>query len=378
MAHPPVTPPPSLPMPVHRLPVELLENIFSYACMGGGSTGRSLSLVSAHFREVARPIRFRCVSLSSLRHIKSFLACLTRERSHTKVRVRHLFLSTWRDGEDVVRIRTGRVPRSGILGNPGPRDGPRWSVWMPVQEALDRELSHLIPFLLRAIASNLCTLSIVHSWEFGAIQLPESFPLLRQFTFCGPAPMFPGGCPRLRPPPSPCFPSLQHLHIVCGTVSIEFWLHHSPAVTHLRLSDLNCASGTLVEELRCSLGIPLGRPLPERSSRPPFAHVRLQPRAAVSPEYYQTSTVEHNTFVEHLKSLRPHPSVRVEVMRDRHYRDGYWDLRIHRDWQDGVVSSPGWWVGGEELEEEENELYSNLDGDGHNLETPEKTITFWV
>ena len=143
-------------------------------------------------------------------------------------------------------------------------DGPRWSVWMPIQETLNKELSHLLPFVLNAVARDLSTLSIVQSWEFGAIQLPESFPLLREFTFCGPPPIFPGGCVRLSLQPSPCFPSLRHLHIVCGNISTEFWVHHSPALTHLRLSDLNCGASTLADELRRSLGIVLGQCVPIR------------------------------------------------------------------------------------------------------------------
>ncbi len=258
MAHSLVSPSLLSSTPTYSLPVELLEIIFCYACIDGGYTGRSLSLVSAHFREVARPVRFQCIALSSLRQIKSFLACLTRERAYTKVRVRHLLLSTWRDGEDIVRIRTGRPPRSDILGSPRLMDGPRWTVWMPIQEALNRELSHLLPFILNTVARDLCALSIVHSWEFGAIQLPESFPLLREFTFCGPPPMFPGGCIRLRPPPSPCFPALRHLHVVCGNISTEFWVHHCPTMTHLRLSDLNCAASTLADELRSCLAIGFG------------------------------------------------------------------------------------------------------------------------
>ncbi|KAI1796044.1 hypothetical protein LXA43DRAFT_988087 [Ganoderma leucocontextum] len=377
MAHSPVTPPPLSSTATRRLPVELLDSIFSYACTDGGYTGRSLSLVSAHFREVARHIRFQSIALASLRHIKSFLACLTRERVYTKVRVRHLFLSTWRDGEDIVRIRNGRAPRSDILGSLGSMDGPRWCVWMPIQETLDRELSHLLPSVLNAVAHHLCTLSIVHSWEFSAIQLPENFPVLRESTFCGPPPIFPGGCIKLSPSPSPCFPSLRHLHVVCGNVSTEFWVHHSPAVTHLRLSDLNCAAGTLADELQCCLGIALGRTLPEHQSHPPFTHVRLQPRA-VLPDYCGTSAVEHNTFVRHLKTLRPHPSIHVEVMRDRRYYDGYWDLRIQRDWQDGLVSGPGWWVGSEEREEEEDELDSNSDADGYGSGTLEQSITYWM
>ena len=259
MAYPPVTPSPLSPSPTRPLPVELLESIFSYACIDGGPTGRSVSLASRHFREVVRPIRFQCIALSSLQHIKSFLACFRRERAYTKIRVHHLFLSTWRDGEDIARIRAGPTPRLDTLKNPRLMDGSRWSVWMPIQETFNRELSLLLPFVLNAVAQDLSTLSIVHSWEFSAIRLPESFPLLRELTFCGPPPIFPGGCVRLSPPPSPCFSSMRHLHIVCGNVSTEFWVQHSPALTHLRLSDLNCGASTLADELRRSLNIVLGQ-----------------------------------------------------------------------------------------------------------------------
>ena len=78
--------------------------------------------------------------------------------------------------------------------------------------------------------------------------------------------------------------------------------------------------------------------------------------------------VEHNTFVRRLKSLRPHPTVRVDVMRDRHYRDDYWDTRVRRDWQNALLSGPGWWTGDEEREEGEDELDSNADTDGYGSE----------
>lgn len=65
-------------------------------------------------------------------------------------------------------------------------------------------------------------------------------------------------------------------------------------------------------------------------------------------------------------------------MRDRHYRDGYWDLRIRRDWRDGQVSGPGWWSEGEEREEEDDELDPNPVEDKFCSDTAEQSITRWM
>ena len=261
MSHLARSPSPSQTTSLEYLPPELLQQIFTYACTDGGNTGRSLSLVSRYISAVVRPFRFQSVALTSLRQIKLFLACLKRERAHTRIEVRRLFISTWRDGQEVARIRNGRMPHWDVLKDYGINillDGPQWCTWMSLQEVLDRELSQLLPLVLEAVANNLTTLYMVHSWEFDAIRLPAKFPVLQECTFCGPSPTFPGGCVRLCPPPPPCFPSLRYLHVVSWNASAEFWLHHSPLVTHLRLSDINCASRALADELRRSLGFVFG------------------------------------------------------------------------------------------------------------------------
>ncbi|TBU63281.1 hypothetical protein BD310DRAFT_809396, partial [Dichomitus squalens] len=61
MTHLSPSPLPSELTSIHHLPLELLENIFSYACTDGGHTGRSLSLVSRYFLDVVRPIRYGSV-----------------------------------------------------------------------------------------------------------------------------------------------------------------------------------------------------------------------------------------------------------------------------------------------------------------------------
>ncbi|TBU46377.1 hypothetical protein BD309DRAFT_954163 [Dichomitus squalens] len=354
MTHLSPSPLPSELTSIHHLPLELLENIFSYACTDGGHTGRSLSLVSRYFLDVVRPIRYGSVALTSLRQTKLFLTCLKRERARTTVRVRHLFVSTWRDGQEVARVRDGRMPRCNVVRADGSDilvNRPQWCVWMSFQKIMDTELSQLLPSVLKAAADDLATLSIVHSWEFSAIQLPAKLPALREFTFCGPPPTFPGGCVRLCPPPPPCFPALRHLHVVCSNVSIELWVHHSPSMTHLRLSDLSCASSTVVDELWRGLSFVFGCTIAQTQRPLLFTCVRFQP-----------STFQYNTSVCHLKNFQPHPSIRVEVMRDRCRSNGHWEARIRRDWDEGLGSGPTWWIGSEELEEAEDESDSDSEG----------------
>ena len=353
--------------------MEVVERIISYACTDGGYTGRSLSLVSRCIHQVASPVRFHSVALNGFRHIESFLACLEKQRSESHAPVHHLFLSTWADGEEVVRVRDGHQPRWNGLRcyqSAAFEDSPQWAGWMTLQEAMDRKLSHLLPRLLQMVAPDLCTLSIVHSWEFGAIQLPRTFPLLRDLTFSGPPPHFPGWTtlPDIPSPPPPCLPSLKHLHVICSHASIAFWTYHAPNMVYLRLSDLSSSATTLVAELQCSVGSS-GASLhrhgcsftkayvlsdirsPTRTyHHPSLRHVRLQPRV---PQGHGEADpyIEHSWFIWQLKKMHTALGVRVEVLRDRRYPDGYWDARIKEDWVSNVFSHPGWWSGGEELED---------------------------
>ena len=54
------------------LPVALWQRIFSFACLDGGSTGRSLSLVSKHFRAISAPFKYRSVAITHWSQIIAF------------------------------------------------------------------------------------------------------------------------------------------------------------------------------------------------------------------------------------------------------------------------------------------------------------------
>ncbi|KAI0658516.1 hypothetical protein C8Q70DRAFT_173775 [Cubamyces menziesii] len=233
---------------IHDLAVEVLEQIFAYACTDGGQTGYSLSLVSKYCYVVVRPLLLHNVALLSLKQIESFNAYLEREqRLSPHSRVYHLFVSTIRDGEQIARTRQlHRAQQQGRSSCP-PQS------W----DNLDKRLSVALPQLLRAVAPSLLTLSLVHSWELTPILLPRYLPCLREFTACGPIPRLPGWndgrCSLALP--APCLPEVRRLHVVSETVSLVPWAHHAPRVRHLYLSRLTEKSTTLPWELQVVLDL---------------------------------------------------------------------------------------------------------------------------
>ena len=54
------------------LPVEIWHLIFSLACIDDGSTGRSLSLVSTHFREISAPFKYQSIAITHWSQIIAF------------------------------------------------------------------------------------------------------------------------------------------------------------------------------------------------------------------------------------------------------------------------------------------------------------------
>lgn len=59
-----------------RCPVELITKIATYACIDGGYTGRSLSLVCRYMRDAVQPVRFHTVALVGRQSVVSFAALL--------------------------------------------------------------------------------------------------------------------------------------------------------------------------------------------------------------------------------------------------------------------------------------------------------------
>ncbi|KIM74392.1 hypothetical protein PILCRDRAFT_80097, partial [Piloderma croceum F 1598] len=74
-----------------KLPPELCEHIFSFACLDDGYTGRSLSLVSRYISEASKPVRFQSLVVRNLPQAQALASILEKE-SPLHRRVRHLFV----------------------------------------------------------------------------------------------------------------------------------------------------------------------------------------------------------------------------------------------------------------------------------------------
>ncbi|KAI0722308.1 hypothetical protein C8T65DRAFT_628915 [Cerioporus squamosus] len=362
---------------IYDLPTELLVRIYSYACTDGGYTGRSISLVSKCAHRNVRAVRFRNVSLSGYRQIEPFLDLLDKERMVAPIYVSNLYISTWTDGEEITKVRNGQAPRwDGLhpyLPTPIPTH-PQWRVWMTLQEAVDKKLAALIFRLLLSVVPTLRSLSIVHSWEFGALHFPPCLPFLNDLTFCGPPPHMPrkvSSCPL-----PPYLPDLRRLHVICSNVSIACWLYHAPGMTSLRLSDVTYSACTLPCELQTQIGLAVHGSGPSVSPKHhSLRHIRIQPRG-IPPSWLGTPSAGHEFLVQ-LQRVHPHPGIRLELMQERVYRYGYWGDRIKHDWLDAIVSAPGWWAEGE-VREEGGEADMPIPEDDEDPAPVERPLLHWA
>ncbi|KAF7986002.1 hypothetical protein HWV62_41326 [Athelia sp. TMB] len=80
-----------------RIPNEILHQIFPLAVTDGGSTGRSLALVSRHFHEMSKEYRLQSISLCSHTQATSFALMLDRTplRERRIVELQVQFDDTW-------------------------------------------------------------------------------------------------------------------------------------------------------------------------------------------------------------------------------------------------------------------------------------------
>jgi len=85
-----------------HLPPEIWEQIFSFACIDSGKTGRSLSLVSRYFRDASRLSQYQSVSLTKSKHILTFRQTLFHAPLEAR-RIKYLYVccpNAFRDVSD--------------------------------------------------------------------------------------------------------------------------------------------------------------------------------------------------------------------------------------------------------------------------------------
>ncbi|KAI0674816.1 hypothetical protein C8Q78DRAFT_965163, partial [Trametes maxima] len=258
-----------------RIPYDVWDVIFRFACTDGGATGCALASTSKFFRGASTATRLYSVDLHSLVQVRNFLICLARIRravgDEEPPPVRHLFISflpgtcdaplrNWRNWTDYPRTERALIQQ---LAN----DRRQWDT---KKAAWNAEFVLNVSQLFRVLGPTLRTLTIIQAPE---VQLPLvyfSFPLLEELTLLGDDRLFVRlgnlgvhlagqndhsdfhfyGLPspdEERPDDAPVpFPSLRRLHVIATArklhpweQTLPRWAALAPAVTHLRVSQVH-------------------------------------------------------------------------------------------------------------------------------------------
>ena len=222
-------------------PPEICHKIFADACLDGGSTGRSLSLVSKYIHETSKPTRFQSVALHGFVQITAFADILERTPSHLR-RVRHLFIST----RDPTPTNTSSYACSIRV-----EEMPPWRPWPGLDEygrnpyetkrliKHETNISAAIERVLLHIAPTVQIVAMFVTYEWRSVLLPLPLPNLTELIIRGSYDMPPTDAPLI------LFPSLRYLHIGERRHISAGYLRciskAAPSLTHLRFTGCNSA-----------------------------------------------------------------------------------------------------------------------------------------
>jgi hypothetical protein len=160
-----------------RLPTEVLQIIYSFACVDGGRTGCALSRVSKQMRETSSPFRFYSVALPNLDMLKAFCALLEKV-DRLQIIVRHLFIA----GPSSLKSHYDAFYKASTLS--GVCDNPK--------KVLDihrlEEVTHhaFITRILRECSQTLYSMHLGLTQGVKSLRaddFPSTFPVLTQLSF---------------------------------------------------------------------------------------------------------------------------------------------------------------------------------------------------
>ncbi|KAJ7251406.1 hypothetical protein C8J57DRAFT_674383 [Mycena rebaudengoi] len=255
---------------MNQAPPEICAHIFSFACTDSGYTGRSLSLVSKYFHEVSKPAKLQSIALYGRAQILAFAALLDQTPPHLRTTRALLINESKEEMHAVMTVAYAGVqriqPQMCITDSPEEVTARRqeWDAMLALERAkgtayledfgavgaraVERILQHLSPTL------ELLDLDL-NQYVGKMLREPLSMPRLVDLTSrCG----FPVRAHPAAPLLAPS-PSLRRLHIIeAGVWSARFFeggiSHFAPALTHLRLSQLELQDN-VITALEAALGL---------------------------------------------------------------------------------------------------------------------------
>ncbi|KAK0202986.1 hypothetical protein DFS33DRAFT_1385349 [Desarmillaria ectypa] len=172
-----------------NLPCEIWLEIFKLACMDGGSTGRTLSLVSRPFYNLAKETRFYSIFIYGLRQLNALYSVLYKTAPAYR-HVHHLYF----DME--------------IHPNDSESSKKELAAYRSNRAVFDFYENHLYERLMDMMSPTLETFHVYHSGFCACDMLPPvSLPYLVELSFRGPFPVHLSKNEEL-----PIFPRLRYIH----------------------------------------------------------------------------------------------------------------------------------------------------------------------
>ncbi|KAF7308980.1 hypothetical protein MKEN_01098700 [Mycena kentingensis (nom. inval.)] len=266
-----------------RLPPELCQAIFRFACTDAGTTGRALSLVSTSVRELSSPYKLQSIAIVGRAQILGFAALLERTPDRLR-RTRFLYIDGPGSAEEQLEIQTqafgawhaardsldclldrrarGERIRKDVHEVARNRADAAYASGRAQIQRIAQEVADAAYRVMRSVAPALEVLDIllaeyVAAGPVFALVLPNIVDLTAR---CG----FPLNENQHMSTTTlaPC-PKLTHLHIV---EKADRWhsaarffasagiAHFAPAITNLRISGLQ-QSGEFLNDLEVVLGL---------------------------------------------------------------------------------------------------------------------------
>ncbi|KAG6829886.1 hypothetical protein H0H92_003155 [Tricholoma furcatifolium] len=202
---------------MYHLPTELYQEIFNFACVDDGATGRSLSQTSRYFRQVSQRSKLQSVALVGAQQLRDFADHLA-ELPPTARRVRHLCIS-------LVLETLPKTSHHRHVVDEG--TSSFWEHEETTSAALLR--------ILQYVSSSLLTLHLISNARRTSILPPISLPLLQSLTMHGPMRVGSRISDDL-----PAFPSLRDLSLRLfqeyPTTTLRQVCRQAPSLQHLSFS----------------------------------------------------------------------------------------------------------------------------------------------
>ncbi|KZT28768.1 hypothetical protein NEOLEDRAFT_778028 [Neolentinus lepideus HHB14362 ss-1] len=323
-----------------KIPLEICERMFSFACTDGGKTGSSLSAVSKYVRDASRRVRFQSVSLENYDQLRKFHILL--EKLPSRHRNVHNLLLTGPKGPE--------TPNTDGLDRQASLRAIR--AWKDRLHEEGKEASLFVARLVRAVAPTVRVLSffIPPESQIEFTHIGVCLPVLEELTVQDANIL----CPVTITETVELFPNLKRVHLAGPYVDhldhvLRLLPLFGPSVTHIRMTGLE-QSRRDPYELKARQ-LPASRALDAEQERPKLPEslreivVQMGPEPSTNFRIFSPGFLPYELIREHLQDLSGESGgPKITMLAAQTNLDDYNLTAAKEMWLDRGNGGPGCWA----------------------------------